>query len=311
MAVVKHNNVIIVDTSYLIFKSFYGYPHLNTGDTPTGAFFGFVKTIVRLRKEFNTDFFIFCCDLKDKTWRHLEFEEYKGGRPLPPPALSAQFPIVVDWVKKICKNTFASSGFEADDIIKTSVDRINADNLAENIFIYSSDRDLYQIFENNNNVSFISNNDLFDSKAFEAKYFVKPRQWVDYKSLVGDPSDNLKGVDKIGPKTAASILQQINSLDSIKEMVENNHILPIMEKFSEKDFRNKNHIEKIVESWNIVVHTKKLATLVTVPNIEFDFTADFTKGLIDLEKYKLNSVVKEINDILKKKNSQNQSQTLF
>lgn len=301
----KHDTVIIIDTSYLIFKSFFSYPHLNTKENPTGAFYGFIKAVIKMMKDHKTEFFVFARDLPTPTWRHKELSTYKAGRPEPAPELRFQFPIISDWAKTVSPtNTIAVEGFEADDLVLSAVNYINNNKLAKNILIFSSDRDLYQIFSGNDNVRFIHGLELFTKDNFIQKYNVRPQQWIDWKALVGDSGDNLKGVDSIGPKTASLILNQIDSLDPIKTFVETGEMPEILKSFCNGSAKNQQLLDKIVKSWDTACQTRRLATLTNVGEIKLDPNEliDLNLGIGELEKYNFASIIKDLEYLNKKKN---------
>ena len=251
------SKVLLVDSSYLMFRSYYAYPHLSKGEVPTGAIFGFVKTIYKLVKDFEIDYIFFAKDLPKPTWRHRLYSEYKAGRKEPDEAMVKQFPLVDEWSKLITNNVLEKEGYEADDIIKTVADDLCARGEVDEVIIFSADRDLYQLFTNDK-IKFAQGDKLFGQGEFVEKYGVEPSLWVDYKTLVGDASDNLIGVNGVGPKTASKILSEIGNLDKV---------------FSDEDTENKTILslrEKIKDNKEKVFLTRKLAELSTVPGLVYN-----------------------------------------
>ena len=108
---------LIIDTSYLIYRSYFAYPKLTFNNQPVGAFFGFAKTIIELVRDNKPDQLVFACDTSEPTWRHKLVSDYKAGRAQIEEAMISQFPLVNDWCESISKNVFKYSGWEADDII--------------------------------------------------------------------------------------------------------------------------------------------------------------------------------------------------
>ena len=265
---------LIIDSSYLMYKSYFAYPNLNYKlnniDIPVGAFFGFVKTILSLLVEYKPDQLVFAGDTNKPTWRHIlaskvSQDAYKGNRTEIEQNLVSQIPLIQNWCHKVSLNDYRLEGWEADDIIfSIAVDELTnfqsirkqkvveqysaiSDNLFENpkslpefptrfdellqhanqyansIYIYSSDRDLYQMLSLPN-LHFIHTGKLgyenFSATNFVNKYELSPLQWLDYKAMVGDGSDNLKGVEGIGAKTATGFLQGVGSLYSFFEYIE-------------------------------------------------------------------------------------------
>jgi DNA polymerase I len=207
------SNTLIIDTSYLIYRSYFAYPHLTYGTKSTGAIYGFIKTILFLIETYNPDILIFALDLPEPTWRHQVYPEYKAGRPPADQAMIDQINPVIKWVKSITSNVFAFSEYEADDIIATCA--LKCSNEKDNqVYIFSSDRDLYQLLIYPK-IKFITEKGLFDASNLVEKYSVEAKDWVFYKTLIGDNSDNIKGISGIGPKTAAEIIRNFNSLEQI------------------------------------------------------------------------------------------------
>jgi DNA polymerase I len=285
---------ILIDTSYLIFRSFFAYPHLNKGETPVGALYGFVKTIISLKQKFETENIYFALDLPTPTWRHKELEGYKAGRPELANELKIQFPIILDWIKKSTSQCISSEGFEADDIIKTMSEMIILENENDDVYIFSSDRDLYQLFVFPN-VKFIQNeNSLFDKDQFREKYEVEPEQWVDFKSYVGDNSDNLKGISGIGPKTASKLLQAGIDFTILNKYQQNPENTSEIIEFIKKDEKHQKLIDKILSEIEIAKQTYRLATLQFVDSINFipKTPINFITGIDILKQYNFTSLLK-------------------
>jgi DNA polymerase I len=301
-------NNLIIDSSYLIFRSYFAYPQLTFEEKHMGAFYGFCKTIIGIIKQYKITNIYFANDLPEPTFRHLLYADYKGGRKEADLAMIEQIPLIQSWCKRITEYCYFSAGFEADDIIKTLVDEL--DSTSDNIYIFSSDRDLYQLFTNNK-VQFIHGDTLFNYKAFQEKYGLNVDRWIDYKTMVGDNSDNLRGLDKVGPKTAIEILNNLGTLDQIfsNEIVKKDVLNSKFEKLLLKINENKEHL----------LAMKKLVTLHTVPNININmkintdnqgFNFDLNKGLDLLKEYNFISLIKliEQNNITNTKATKNNSQ---
>ena len=274
-------NTLIVDTSYLIYRSYFAYPNLTYNDIPIGAFFGFSKTIFYLINNLEIDNLIFALDLPTPTWRHKIFNEYKAGRPEIQADMVSQIPIIQNWCKEITENYLVSDGFEADDCIYTAVSQIEAkNNNKNNVYVFSSDKDLYQILIYEN-LKFLKLDKqeikFFGLSEFKSQYGLNPSQWVDYKALVGDNSDNLSGINGIGPKTATKILQEFESMENFLQ--------------SEKAKQNI-WFQKITENLEKFKLVQKLATLSAVPNLKISDNSLFLdRGLEDFKRYNFNSLV--------------------
>jgi len=241
-------HALIIDTSYLMYRSYFAYPNLTSKDgSPAGAFFGFAKTVMALLDEYQPDQLIFTTDTPKPTWRHVLLDSYKAGRPPLEESMRQQIPVIQKWISLITPNVYTREGFEADDLIytltakhvlpnygtetidahqiDTDMQRVVAHGVqssadARRVSIFSSDKDLYQLFTFDQ-VRFIKTQKgskkpiLYTREMFEKEYDLEPAQWLDYKALVGDSSDNLKGISGVGPKTATKILHTYGSLHKL------------------------------------------------------------------------------------------------
>ncbi len=316
---------LAIDTSYLIYRSYFAYPDLTYKGNHTGAIYGFIKTVLTLIKQLSPDILIFACDTPEKTWRHEILSTYKAGRPEAEEQMISQIKPILEWCHLVTQNVFLVNGFEADDLIWTACNQLQKswegldkselgifETLKEisqddQFFIFSADRDLYQVFVFPQ-VSFVIQHkgviSFFRKNEFESKFNLRPEQWVDFKSLVGDTSDNLKGVDGIGPKTAAKILNEVDNLQLLFEIIDlpvnlknlttlkNPRTLARAKAFV-SDPRNQKLVSKIVANIKTIEQTYLLATLQTVPNIQVSETSfDLEKGAEFLEKYNFISLQK-------------------
>lgn len=315
--------VLIVDTSYLIYRSYFAYKNLSNNGFPTGAFFGFTKTILSLIEEYNPQEIIFANDTSKPTWRHEILSTYKADRPQIEDDMVKQIPIIKNWTKKISKNFFSTEGFEADDFICTVCTNLlqKHKETVDRIVIFSSDRDLYQLLVFPE-VFFIQvktirdGMQLFGREDFKIKYQLEPEQWLDYKTLVGDPSDNLKGVPGIGPKTATKILQKIGCLYNLFSLLgmDSTSFRDLGFGFEDarlfiSDVNNKIICEKIVEHYELLKQTYFLATLQNIPGTDISFSGfDLSLGIEDFQKFNFKSLVTIANKHIVR---ENQPEALF
>jgi DNA polymerase I len=287
---------LIIDSSNLIFRSYFAYPHLSKGESPTGAFYGFAKSVIKMVKDYNPEYIFFTKDLPTPTWRHKILDSYKQGRKEPEMEMIQQIPVIHNWCQMITPNVFEADGYEADDLIKTVVEILEKNSDIECNYIFSSDRDLYQLFDNKK-IVFIHGDKLFSKSDFIEKYQVRPDQWVDFKTLVGDASDNLKGINGIGPKGASDLLNKINNLDNILNYLEKNQVSPEMEEFL-KNPKSQLIVEKIKQNKDKLKQTYELSKLKTVDNIQLEYTKpDFSKGSDIFHQYGFSSLLKELSSL--------------
>ncbi len=208
--------VTIIDTFGFFFRSFYALPqHLKNKDGfPTGLLTGFTNFIATLQKEHDSDYIIFAIDTKGDTFRNEIDPNYKANRSAPPPELTMQLPIAIEWIDKMGYKTLGMSGFEADDMIAT-VTKL-AKEKGYKVRVVSHDKDLYQLIEDGK-VTIVDaiKRKSVDEKACFDKYGVTPTQFIDYQSILGDSADNVPGVKGIGKVGAEKLLKEYGDLDNI------------------------------------------------------------------------------------------------
>ena len=210
-------NLYIVDGSSYIYRAFHAMPPLTTSSgRPTGAIKGVSNMMMNLKNENDGSFIVTVFDAKGKTFRSDIYSDYKANRPPMPDELRLQ----LDPIKSICKAIgfpiVEIEGVEADDVIATIVKIAKEEGYS--CVISSLDKDLMQLVEDPT-VSMINTmtNKKFNEKDVIEKFGVKPNQIRDMLALVGDSSDNIPGVPKVGQKTAAKWLNEFGDLKSIKE----------------------------------------------------------------------------------------------
>jgi 5'-3' exonuclease len=291
---------LIIDSMYLTYRSFYAYPNLtNKEGVPTGAFFGYVKSILQMVNKLEVDYLVIARDLPSPTFRHEELVDYKANRKPMEDNLVNQLPLIDKFCELSSPNFFSLKGYEADDIIYSVVSKYSKPG--NEFYILSGDRDLYQLFVFDN-VSFVKEERgyvaLFTKDDFETKYGLKPVQWVDYKALVGDGSDNFKGLPGVGPVTATKLLQEAGSLYNIAQEIglENNNFNPIDIGSATEwvlDKKNKPLIDKMFQNKDILFQSYMLSKLAHCDFSATDLSKDITfdKVLPLLEEHNLNTLV--------------------
>ncbi len=213
--------LIIIDSNALLHRAFHALPPLTTKTgTETGAVYGYLLTLFKAIKDLNANYIVACFDTKAKTFRHEKYLDYKAHRPLTPSGIISQIPIAKEILEVFEIPVFAQDGVEADDLIATICTLCNNEKDLE-IFILSGDLDNLQLVNKMVKVytlgKGIKDTVIYDINKVEERFGVKPSEMVDYKALVGDVSDNIPGVEGIGKKTAAEI---INKYQSIKNLYE-------------------------------------------------------------------------------------------
>ena len=213
------NKVFLIDGSSYLYRAFHAMPPLTTSKgLPTGAIKGVVNMLRNLKKEHPESKIITVFDAKGKNFRHEILNSYKANRPPMPKELVEQ----LQPLKSICNFMAAPvveiEGVEADDVIATLSEKLKS---KYEVIISSLDKDLMQLVEDGN-VSMMNTmtREEFDEKGVEKKFNVKPNQIVEYLALVGDSSDNIPGVPKVGPKTASKWLNEYQDLSTIIDNAE-------------------------------------------------------------------------------------------
>ena len=212
----KDPPVILVDGSSYLFRAFHALPPLsNSKGQPTGAVYGVINMLRKLRDEYKPEYMAVVFDAKGKTFRHDIYKEYKAHRPPMPDDLKAQIEPLHQLVKALGFPLISVEGVEADDVIGTLASHATQQN--KEMLISTGDKDLAQLV--NAHVTLINtmNNEVLDEAGVESKFEVPPTRIIDYLTLVGDTSDNIPGVPKVGPKTAVKWLKQYDSLDNLLE----------------------------------------------------------------------------------------------
>jgi DNA polymerase-1 len=214
------DRVFIIDGSSYLYRAYHAMPPLSTSKgQPTGAIKGVTNMLMTLKKDSEGSPIIVVFDAKGKTFRSEIYKEYKANRPPMPDDLREQ----LEPLKEICKAIgfplIEISGVEADDVIATLVSKAKEKNFKA--VVSSLDKDLMQLVEDPNiTIMNTMKHQIFtEAKVFE-KFGVQPNQIRDMLALVGDSSDNIPGVPKVGQKTAAKWLNEYKNLDGIKDNAE-------------------------------------------------------------------------------------------
>ena len=213
--------IAIIDGNSLINRAYYAMrnPMMTKEGIYTHAIYGFLNMLDKLRKDYEPEYMAVAFDMKAPTFRHLEFEEYKAGRKKMPPELAMQIPLLKDILDAMGIRRVEIEGFEADDIIGT-IARASEDAGLEP-YIITGDKDQLQLVTDVTKVVFtkkgVSEFDLYDEAFFREKYGFDPIQFIDYKGLAGDSSDNIPGVPGVGAKSATKLIQEFGGVEEILE----------------------------------------------------------------------------------------------
>ena len=266
--------IVLVDGNNLLFRSFYATSYSgtimrNSKGFPTNALYGFINMLNKIILEENPSYMMVALD-KGKTFRHEEFENYKGKRSEMPNELKEQFPVAKEVMNAMGITYFEIDNYEADDIIGTFADKVSKSSGYEALIV-SSDKDLLQLIDDKVKVKLLKQTGhiFMDRDTFKETYQVEPINMIDLKALMGDSSDNIPGVRGIGEKTAVSLLSKYTTIDNLYE-----HIEEVTGKTKEKLIADKDN----------AYLSYHLATIYKSVPIDTDFENIRCRGL-QLDKY--------------------------
>ncbi|AKM82307.1 TPA: flap endonuclease [Candidatus Berkelbacteria bacterium] len=221
------NRFVLIDAFALIFRAYYALPPSMTSDGhPVQAAYGFTSALLSAIRTLEPEYLAVGMDLPKPTKRHADFVEYKAHRAAAPEDLSAQIPYVRDVLKTMNVPCFAVEGYEGEDVLATIVAKTKPQLPDEKFeFIYvTGDMDLLQLIDEQSKVYSMARGvtlaQMYDIAKVKERYGLKPSQFVDFKALKGDASDNIPGVPGIGEKTASKLIIENGSLDKIYENIE-------------------------------------------------------------------------------------------
>ena len=194
----KNYDVIIVDGSSYLFRAYHALPNLRNQGEPTGAIYGVINMLMKLRHAYDSQYFIVVFDAPGKNFRHELFVDYKANRGSMPDDLREQIKPLHALIKHLGLPILMQSGVEADDVI-ASLAKI-AKERDKRVLVSTGDKDLAQIVCENVHLINTMTGFKMDEEGVVTKFGVRADQILDYLTLIGDNSDNIPGVDKVGLK---------------------------------------------------------------------------------------------------------------
>lgn len=283
--------LVLIDGNAIIHRAFHALPPLNSFDgKPTNAVYGFFSMLIKVIGDLKPEYLVVCFDRKAPTFRKQLYVGYQATRPSMSDDLIPQIEMIHKALDEAKISHFGIDGYEADDLIGTISRRAVESDL--DVIILSGDRDLLQLVGKHvlmlAPIVGITNMTLFDEAKVKEKYGLEPIQIIDYKSLVGDNSDNYPGVSGIGPKTAATLLQKYQTLEGIYE-----HLAEISPQLQ----------AKLANDAEQAALAKKLATILLDAPLQFkkeDYrleNIDFSSLASVFEKLNFNSLLKRLADL--------------
>lgn len=279
--------IYIIDVSAMFFRAFYAVrPLTSPTGIPVNALYGYLSMIVKLLKEEKPDYLALCYDLKEPSFRKELYPEYKSHRTEMPEDLVKQIPFLRKLNLALGLQSFEKIGYEADDLIGT-ISEWGLKHQLE-VFIVSGDKDFAQLVKPHVYLLDTMKNVKLDSQGVQSKWGILPEQFIDYLALMGDSSDNIPGVEGIGPKGAQKLISEFGSLEAIYENID---------KITGKVR------EKLVKDKQQAFLSKKLVTIETQSPIDLDLEQLKVKNFIEedlrniLEELNFKSFLKSLLDI--------------
>lgn len=279
--------LLLIDGNNLLHRAYHALPPLTdkTGEN-ANAVFGFSNMILKAIGEVKPTYVACAFDTKAPTFRHVEFEAYKAQRKAPPEDLYPQLPKVKSVLSAFGISFFEKEGYEADDLLGTLA--MSCVKKVDMVVILSGDRDVLQLVDGKIKVQMpgwnLATTTLYGSVEVKEKFGLEPHQMVDYKSLTGDPSDNVPGVSGIGPKTASALLQKYHTLENLYD-----HLDEIGETIRGKLEKDK----------DVALAAKKLVELDTKVDVKFnmrdlEFNPDWEQVRTEYERLGFKSIIAKL-----------------
>ncbi len=221
----KGEKLVIFDGNALLHRAYHALPPLTTsGGQLINAAYGFTTIFLKVLKELKPVYVAVTFDRPEPTFRHEVYKEYKAQREKKPQELYNQIDIIKDIVKAFGVPIYEAKGFEADDVIGTITKQVG--DIGIESIIVTGDLDVLQLVDNNTVVYTLrrglTDTVIYNQEAIKERYGLSPAQLVDYKILRGDPSDNIPGIKGIGEKTAAELIAEFGSIESLYSSLQKN-----------------------------------------------------------------------------------------
>ncbi len=274
MATIKENPFVLVDGSSYLFRAFFSPPHLtNSKGEATGAVYGVINMLRSLINQYKPSNMVVVFDAKGPTFRNEMFSEYKANRPPMPDDLRIQIEPLHNLIKAMGIPMISIPGVEADDVIGTLSTLASKQGI--HTLISTGDKDMAQLVDENTTLINTMTNTILDRDGVIEKFGVPPELIIDFLGLMGDSSDNIPGVPKVGEKTALGMLQGIGSVNEIYKNID---------KLATLSFRGAKTIGKrMLEHEEMARLSYDLATIKLDVELEQTYT-DFVMGIPDQDK---------------------------
>jgi len=299
--------LVLVDGNAILHRAYHALPPLTTRSGElVNAVYGFASMLFKIFSDLHPEYIAVAFDTAKPTFRQQEFIGYQAKRPKMVSELSGQIEKVHELVSAFNIPIFEVEGYEADDVIGTLADQAKSEKRkAKNleVVIVTGDKDLMQLVNEKVKLYMptrgLSEGQIVDTEKVKERMGVPPEQIIDYKGLVGDPSDNYPGVPGIGPKTAVDLLKKFGSVEGVYEAIRDlrpsfakasSDAKALADKSAGKSF-GESTIKKLAEGAESAVLSKKLATILTDVPIKLKLEDCVAR---DFDKEKVLALFKEL-----------------
>ncbi len=269
------NKLILIDGNALIHRAFHALPPFQTSKGEhVNAVYGFTSILLNILNIEHPTHIAVSFDMKGKTFRHEEYADYKATRVKAPDELYAQIPRIKEIVKAFDIPIYEMEGYEADDVLGTLA--AQAEQIPNTkIYIFTGDKDTFQLITEKTHILMptqgLKEPVIYDAQKVLGRYGIGPNQVPDMKGLQGDSSDNIKGIQGVGPKTTRTLLQKYGNLENIYKNLE--------------EIKG-NLYEKLKNGKEDAFFSRKLATIIT--NVPIQLNIENCKS----HEYNLENITK-------------------
>lgn len=275
----KKKIAVLLDVSAIMFRAFFGNRYLRTANEPTGAIYGFTNTLFKIIDEFEPDYMCSAFDVKRSTLKRREkYSGYKANRSAVPDELLTQIPRIEEILDCCNINRYKVDGYEADDVLGTLAKKFASHNIET--YIITGDKDLAQLLAPNINIVLLKNDTqvILKTEMDVVEYIgVKSYEIPDLFGLIGDTSDGIPGISKMGPTKAIPIIEKYHTIENMYENID---------KLSEIKGIGKGLLENIKKDKDMAFLCRDLARIET--NLNIDVSVDNSSFHMDDKKlYKL------------------------
>lgn len=275
----EKKKAVLLDVSAIMYRAYFANMNFRTKTEPTGAIYGFVNTLMSIIKEFNPDYIGAAFDVKRASLKRSEiYKEYKAQRESAPEDLITQIPRIEEVLDCYNINRFKIEGYEADDVLGTLAKKFSKQDVE--VYVVTGDKDLAQILDGNINIALLGKGEggdkfkIIRTDEDVIEYLGVPAKKIpDLFGLIGDSSDGIPGVRKIGPKKAIPMLEKYETLEGIYENIE---------ALTEIAGIGKSLINNLKEDRELAFMSRELAII--CQDVPLDFNMETLNYGIDREK---------------------------